>query len=221
MVTRGNMNLIRASYNSFRSQTWTHKELIIVSDNVTGELEQLARSNPQEVKLFEIPPGNELGDLRNLSVAKSRGDFVCQWDDDDLYDPNRIAISMRILSQASVDAVFLNSWLMWWEARKLLAISPVSVWDGSLFARRSIIPIYPSLTKGEDNYITNWICRNHSVALIEYPQLYLYRITGENTWGTQHFERLFGSASKIFSNAELKEAFKLPCFAFANITAHC
>lgn len=216
MVTRGNMNLIRASYDSFSSQSWKHKELIIVCDNVTEELRNLAASNPHEVRLVEAPPGNLLGDLRNLSVARCRGDFICQWDDDDLYDPNRIAISMRILSQASVDAVFLNSWLMWWEARRLLAVSPVSAWDGSMLARRSVVPIYPSLAKGEDNFVTNWICRNHPVALIEYPQLYLYRVTGENTWDEQHFERLFRSASRIFSTAELDEAFKLPCFAFAN-----
>jgi hypothetical protein len=104
---------------------------------------------------------------------------------------------------------------MWWKARKLLAVSPRSVRDGSLFARRSVVPIYPSRAKGEDNFITNWICRNHPVALIEYQQLYLYRITGANTWNTQHFERLFRFASKTFEPAELKEAFKLPCFAFA------
>lgn len=216
MVTRGNIGLIRSSYDSFKAQTWKHKELLIVCDNVTSELRALAGSDPHEVRLIESPAGSTLGDLRNLSVARSRGDFICQWDDDDLYDPNRISVSLRVLSQASVDAVFLSAWLMWWEARALLAVSPRSVWDGSIFARRSVVPIYPSQAKGEDNFVTNWICRNHPVALIEQPQLYLYRITGANTWNAQHFERLFRHASKTFQAAEIEEAFKLPCFRFAH-----
>ncbi len=217
MVTRGNMELIRQSYRSYKSQSWKHRELVIVSENVSDELRCLADDDCGEIRLVEVPKGSfTLGDLRNLSVARSRGDFICQWDDDDLYDPDRISISMKVLIESSVEAVFLYRLLLWWESRGRLSISSSRVWEGSIFARRSAISIYPSFAKGEDSIVTERIIRNNPVSLINYPQLYCYRVTGKNTCDVNHFENWFNHSSKVFKEEEFEAVFKLPCFRFAN-----
>jgi glycosyltransferase involved in cell wall biosynthesis len=216
MVTRGDMDLIYASYSSFKSQSWKNCELVIVCDNVGDELRSLADEDCGKIRLVEVQNGAfTLGDLRNLSVARARGEFICQWDDDDLYDPDRISISMKVLIESSVEAVFLCRWLMWWEKRGLLSISPSRIWEGSLFARKSAISIYPSIAKGEDSVVTDWITKYYSISLIDYPQLYCYRVTGQNTWTINHFEQLFGNSSKAFKADEFITVFKLPCFQFA------
>ena len=215
MVTRGDMNLIRESYRAFKSQSWKNRELVIVSENVTDELRSLARGDSDEVKLVEVHKGTTtLGDLRNLSVARSRGDFVCQWDDDDLYDPDRISICMKVLIESSSDAVFLSRCLLWWKSMGRVAISPVRVWEPSIFARRAVLPIYPSIGKGEDSVVTDWIARYHPISIIDYPQLYCYRVTGNNTSSVDHFEMWFSHATRVFKENEFAAVYKLPCFNF-------
>ena len=208
------MNLIRQSYSSFKSQTWQNRELVIICDNVTEELRALAVSDgDDEVRLVEVVCGRfTLGDLRNLSVARSRGEFICQWDDDDLYDPDRISISMKVLIESSVEAVFLSRWLLWWESMGKLSISSSRVWEGSMLARRSVIPIYASIKKGEDTLVTKLISRQFPISLIDYPQLYCYRVTGYNTFSDNHFEQLFAHSSKVFKEEEFAAVFSLPCF---------
>ena len=213
MVTRGDMNLIRQSYSSFKSQTWQNRELVIVCAHVSDELRSLAADDEREVRLVEIDDGSfTLGDQRNLSVARSQGDFICQWDDDDLYDPDRISISMKVLIESSVEAVFLSRWLLWWESMGKLSISSSRVWEGSMLARRSVIPIYASIKKGEDTLVTKLISRQFPISLIDYPQLYCYRVTGYNTFSDNHFEELFAHSSKVFKEEEFAAVFSLPCF---------
>ncbi len=213
MVTRGNMALIRQSYAGFKSQTWQQRELVIVCDQVSEPLRALARADPAQVRLVEVPAGLALGDLRNISIAHSRGDFVCQWDDDDLYDPRRVAVCMQLLTEAGVDAVFLGRWLIWWEARNLLCLSGTRIWEGSMLASRSAIPVYPALSKGEDTLMCARMLKRTAFALIDYPQLFCYRITGENTWDEAHFDGILKNATQTFRPEEHEGVFRLQCFA--------
>jgi glycosyltransferase involved in cell wall biosynthesis len=212
MVTRGRMQFVKHAYRQFKSQLWPNKELVIVSANVTEPLEELASSD-SDIILIGAAKSLPLGELRNLSIARSTGDFICQWDDDDLYDPQRLSISMAILMRASVSAVFLSRLLLWWQRRNLLSISHLRVWEASMVAARSVIPVYPSLAKREDTMVANWITQHHSVALIDHPNLYCYQVTGQNTWNDKHFENMFRDASFTFPPEQVSSAFTLPCFA--------
>jgi glycosyltransferase involved in cell wall biosynthesis len=215
MVTRGRMPWVRAATASFAAQTWPHRELVIVCDAVTDALRALVAATPQ-VRLEEAPAGLTLGELRNLSLARAHGDFVCQWDDDDLYDPGRIALSMKVLTESGVDAVFLDRWLTWWPARDRLFVSSSRLWEGSVLARRSCMPAYPSQARAEDSVVTQWIARHHAIAvMVDCPWMYCYRVTGENTWDAAHFERHFAEASRVFEGAEAEQIRRLPCFGFA------
>jgi len=212
MVTRGRMQFVKHAYAQFKAQTWPTKELVIVSDNITEPLEDLASSD-STIVLVKAAKNLSLGDLRNLAIARSTGDFICQWDDDDLYDPQRLSISMGILMRASVSAVFLSRLLLWWQQRNLLGITQIRVWEGSMLAARSVMPVYPSLAKREDTSVANWITQHHSIALIDHPKLYCYRVTGQNTWDEKHFENMFRDASLKFTPEQAKSVLSLPCFA--------
>ncbi len=213
MVTRGKMDLVRNSYTSFQDQNYINKELIIVCDAVSEELMELAK-NDNRVLLVNAPQGLKLGDLRNLSVSKSRGEFVCQWDDDDLFDPARISMCVNILIESSASALFLNRWLMHWSQKDIFCISGYRVWEGSMMAKRSVIPVYPSLVKSEDSILVDWIIKNHTIVLLDCPHLYLYRVTGSNTWDENHFNKLFDAATKKYTQDEVDELRKLPCLKY-------
>jgi len=52
-----------------------------------------------------------------------------------------------------------------------------------------LIPIYPRLGQGEDTFVTNAV-RGHAIVAVRAPQLYVYTVTGENTWDERHLERI-------------------------------
>ena len=215
MVTRGNPGLVRSALAAFLAQTWQQKELVIVCDQVTPALQELLSPwDGNGVTLIEVPLGLKLGDLRNIAVSHSRGAFVCQWDDDDLYDPERIAISMKVIRHGQVDAVFLARWLIWWPSKGELVVSESRMWEGSMVARRSVIPVYPSLSRGEDSAVVKWIMERSPVAVMDAPTLYCYRVTGENTWDALHFDKFMARATKRYAPEEQKALLELPCFRF-------
>ncbi len=214
MVTRGNPELVASALACFRAQTWINKELVVVCENVTPALRELLKDD-HRIRLVEVSHKVSLGDLRNLAVAHSTGTYLCQWDDDDLYDPRRIAVQIGILTSAGVMAVFMSRWMIWWAARDVLALSNRRIWEGSMLAHRSVLPIYPALPRKEDSYVTHWVTAYHPIALMDSPQMYCYRVTGQNTWDEAHFERMLAQATKIFEGEEKAALLQLPCFTVA------
>ena len=216
MVTRGNIGMIRQSLASFNDQTWPERELILVTVNVTDELESLIRSHGQgKVRLIPAPKGLSLGEQRNLTLANSQGEYVCIWDDDDLYSPERVTKSVQALEKAGVDAVFLDRLLLWWPSRGRLAISFSRLWEITMLARRTIVPAYPSIGYSEDAIMVDWLTLHSSYALIDAPELYAYRVTGENQCSDDHFERLFSMSDELSSERAAK-LLQSPCFRYAD-----
>lgn len=214
MVTRGNIEFINRSIQMFLLQTWPCKELIIATDVVTEELDKLILTSGPDVRLVTLPLGLRLGDYRNIAIAKSRGDYICQWDDDDFYDSRRISVQMNILLESSVDIVFLSRWLVWWQAKSLFFISNSRVWEGSLIAKRSALSIYPSLGKEEDTKMVDFMLKHHACSLVDAPTLYCYCITGANTFGQSHFDNMLKHASQVIDvNESQKIISSLDCFS--------
>lgn len=206
MVTRGNLKFVSKSIYYFNLQYWKNKELIIVCDNVTNELKSIISKSKSNIKLVEAPKGLTLGDYRNISIANSNGQYICQWDDDDLYSPERISICMRALSDTNTDAVFLQQWWVWWPERSILFLSSVRPWEGSMLAKRSAIPIYPSLSRKEDTPVVDLMTMNLKTCILECPDIYCYVITGKNTWDVEHFEGMLKQATLILKGNEYKTA---------------
>jgi len=218
MVTRGNVVLVRQSLAAFNDQSWPERELIIVTVNVTDELEDLIRTEGQgRVTLVPAQEGLSLGEQRNLTLAHTHGEYVCIWDDDDLYSPERIAISLGALQQAGVDAVFLDRVLLWWPNRNRLAISFSRLWENTMLAKRTAVPAYLALAKGEDSVLVDWLTLHSSHAMIDCPSLYGYRVTGNNITNDYHFDRLFGLSNELSGNRK-QRLLQSPCFRYAAST---
>lgn len=199
----------------FKRQDWRDKELLVATDQVTPDLEELVASS-SGVRLLPLPLGLSLGEYRNLAISRASGDYVCQWDDDDWYDSRRISLQVKALEEAGSDAVFLSQWLIWWQARSLLFLSHQRIWEGSILARRSALPIYPAMEKGEDSAAIAFMLRHSKVSLMDAPSLYCYCVTGQNTYADSHFEGFLRRAAYVFTRAQFAEAFRsLDCLRLA------
>jgi len=193
MVSRGNVSLIRHSLNCFIRQTYPNRELVILLQDVSPALQdqlQAVVGLPWPVQVHRVPPSLGLGDLRNMAVARSRGSLICQWDDDDLHHPTYLDTMVGFIEANAVPAAFLDQWTIWWPARRLFALSHHRIWEGSMVARRAAIPIYPNLARGEDAFVTRALVRRGRIVVVRAPHLYVYTVTGQNTWDAGHMMRL-------------------------------
>jgi glycosyltransferase involved in cell wall biosynthesis len=145
--------------------------------------------------------GATLGALRNRALAAAAGVYVCQWDDDDLYDPARLATQMAALAAMRADACFLGRWALWWPRRQRLAISTQRVWEGSMLCRKAKVPPYPAVRRGEDTPGAEQIARTGRVVFLDQPRLYVYAVHDGNTFEPSHFESHWQAASPQFTGA--------------------
>lgn len=93
---------IERAVQSALAQTWPEKEIIIVDDGSTdgsrAVLSRLAEQNP-EVRIVLHPENRGYACAVNTIVSEARGAFVAILDDDDVSEPERIALQIdRILA---------------------------------------------------------------------------------------------------------------------------
>jgi glycosyltransferase involved in cell wall biosynthesis len=200
MPTRGDPKILRHSLECYLRQDYENRELVVVASDPSPQLETLLASYPEaEIRLVRVSPGLSLGELRNTSIAHARGGLICTWDDDDLYDPRRISISVRaLLAGDSAAAVLLLQLLLWWPARKMAAVTAKGLWEGSMLARRHMVPIYPAVGRHEDNWVLNVIRKIYPVVLVPQPMLYCCAVTGKNTSDLSIYEKEFAKAEKVY-----------------------
>lgn len=204
MVTRNRAARARMAVECFLRQNYPARELVILDDGEDDALREYvgALADPR-IRCFR-PLGERatLGELRNRAVALARGTYVCQWDDDDYYDPARIACQVAALQMTRADACFLHRWTMWWPEARRLALSTRRIWEGSMLCLKAHMPVYPALARGEDTPVADQIVASGRVVLLDQPRLYVYVAHAGNTFDAEHFERHWAAATARFEGED-------------------
>ncbi len=208
MVTAARPASARIAIECFLRQTYSHRELVIVDDGPADELARHVDSiGDERIRMLRRESANAtLGELRNVAVHAARGEVICQWDDDDLFDPDRLWWQVGVLLDAEVDACFLERWTILWTDGPRVAIGTRRLWEGSMVARRDAIAAYPALRRGEDSPVAEALVNGGKVALLDLPELYVYLVHGSNTFDSAHFDAHWEAATLRFEdpNAHLE-----------------
>ncbi|GLY66495.1 glycosyltransferase [Amycolatopsis taiwanensis] len=207
MVTKDRPSLAQRAIRCFLAQTYPSKELVVVDDGPSDALEQFVRDlGDERIRFHRLPPaGQPLGALRNIAVDRARGTYVCQWDDDDLYDPERIEVQMAAILALGAQACFLARQQLWRPARGELAISHVRVWEGTMLCAKGALPRYPPQRRGEDTPVAAGIISSGRVVCVDTPELCTYVCHENNTFEPSHFERIFDVAPKVWRGSDYAE----------------
>lgn len=228
MVTGRRPALAALAIDCFRRQTHPARELIVIDDSGTDALADAVGNDPDGtgglIRWVKLPPGNQpLGALRNRALAEARGDFLCQWDDDDLSAPDRLERQLGALLATGADACAPARLHLWWPARDWIAESSSRIWECALMWRRGAIAGYPERRAGEDTPPVQALARSGLIAVLEAPELYTYVHHGANTFPEAHWMTLW-SASRRRATGEacrlrlgLMEGI-LPCGAYLQAT---
>ena len=201
MVTGRRPALAELAMDCFRRQTYPNRELIVVDDSGTDALaEAVARHDGGKrasIRWLRLPPeGKALGALRNISLAEARGEFLCQWDDDDLSAPDRLYRQAAALLATGADACAPARLQLWWPARDWLSESSSRVWECALMWKKDGIIAYPELRAGEDTPPVEALAKRGLIALLEDPALYTYVHHGANTFPDQHWLKLWSASRR-------------------------
>lgn len=172
----------------FARQTYPNRQLIVVSDDRT--VSDWCRV--EGVWSYYHPDVRVLGDLRNLSVEHAAGEFVAQWDDDDLSAPDRLAVQLAAIrtggdTDGDVDACMLSRVTLDFDFPdgRCRGYSHRHPWECTIVARKNTLGRYPSLPRGEDTPVA--LATRHE--LLDCPDLYMRRYHRANTWDEAHFRQ--------------------------------
>lgn len=195
MVTRDRSAIARRAVECFAAQSWPNKELVIVDDGKEDYEPMLAPYRERfSIDYLRIPedPAVRLGGLRNLSLERARGEYLCQWDDDEWYHPERLERQARALL-AGADLTFLENTLVHLNVPGFVehmyrTSSSVRCVPGTILHRRSSIR-YPNLSRAEDSvYFDEFKSRARVVATPRpHTHLFIRCFHGKNTWDYEHF----------------------------------
>lgn len=177
----------------FRSQTYPHKELVVVDDGLDPVADLLAEL--RDVRYLRVPRRMTIGAKRNLGCREARGDIIAQWDDDDWYAPDRLARQVAPILSGAADITGLANRFMlempigrfWAPADDLHRRMFVGdVHGGTLVYRKSMLAEgirYPEIDLAEDaSLIQQATRRNKRLIRLENAELFVYLRHGRNAW---------------------------------------
>jgi len=149
-----------------------------------------------------------LGEKRNISVKEADGDFVCIWDDDDWYDPNRLTEQMNHLLFHGKSGSILSRWIAFDSCSQKAYLSHKYPLEGSILCKRDVMlqTPYPSLPKNEDTRVIFLLYKQGKLSIInDMAHLYVYIFHGNNTWDLEHFNNNIFSRSNEMSSSFSRE----------------
>lgn len=206
MVTRPERRvLMSAAIEAWLAQTHPNRELVIVVDQgpaaeraaAVASIEAFGRNDIRYT--FPDRPLT-LGALRNFSVSSATGEVICQWDDDDVHHPDRLAAQLSAMNEARSDACLLEDVLLWRQRSDTIywtnwKATPTGGHPATLMCRRSAMPRYPesgpSADRHEDVALLELLRAAHDVhCLAGAPHLYVYVGHGANASGDEHIDML-------------------------------
>lgn len=188
------LGLLKRSVESYCKQTHDQKELVVVvcqCDDYLGHVTTYVRTLCRhDVRVVFQPTAIPLGALRNLALDHSDGNIVCQWDDDDVYHPERISEQLNAMLATGTEATFLSHYLhlfsdtcqVAWCDWTRLQIAEEPGLPGSLLARKQALPRYADLERDEDSMLQRELLRRGvPLTVIEgSTPLYAYTFHGAN-----------------------------------------
>jgi hypothetical protein len=164
---------------AYLDQDWFNRELVMVTADPHPDMAAFVSTFPgANVRLFDVSeelPGATLGELRQIAVEMSAGEYVATWDDDDLSGPRRLTEQVRALvAVPPADACVLYRVAMHDVAGGHVFVGPPGLWTMTMLAQRDSMPRYPALRVNEDDAVVDAFRR--LLILDAPPGLYTYRV---------------------------------------------
>jgi glycosyltransferase involved in cell wall biosynthesis len=193
------LHLLRRCLWSYSRQTVDSslRELLLVHHDgheATRAIQKLLTEFTIDARIFDVPRA-PLGKLRNISIENASGELLCQWDDDDIYHPNRLFVQSLPFVEDSCIATALSTQLLWFCEKGDLYIrrgSKDGIRGTVMFRNGLGLQYDPTMSRGEDSRLMQDLLAYgpSSVHPIDdHPELYVRTYHGLNTWEFEHYHK--------------------------------
>jgi len=196
MLTYNRFNAFKKAFDCYLNQTYGNIELIIVNSGDSRYQQKVEKHIlsivPTKYKITHIlTEKRTIGELRNIAIDYSIGEYIIIFDDDDYHHPNRISQQMELCLKSAVQGTILRNFIA---SRKILFhtvkyyCTILKGLEGTLLFKRGCVR-YPEMNQGEDTTFVNTLNKNaYSIAIIDEPyEMYTYNFYGGNTVSKKHF----------------------------------
>ncbi|WP_316841409.1 glycosyltransferase family A protein [Pedobacter gandavensis] len=187
--------LLRAIVN-FEQQSYPNKELVVSypsKDLPTKKLlERILKISHLKMVLLGRESHGTLGQIRNQAVMAAHGSFICTWDDDDWYHPERLKLQMSQLqnSTSKYQACILQEIILYDRPNESAYLSATYNWSGTLLCKKDLVIKYPyqHTNRVEDGpLIAHLEAKKLLLAITGAYYLYVYIYHGTNVIDGIHF----------------------------------
>lgn len=203
-ITENRVPYLERAYKCYRAQTYINIELIVVcmkDDLATlNFLEHVSALDPSvKVIAIERTERGSLGRLRNTAIDKADGDYICVWDDDDIYHIQRIKKSMDAIQLSNKPAVALSNVVVHDVINGEIYSSTRRSWEQTLLCNKQFLKengiSYADLNRYEDTPLIEKLWRH--IFLLSDPSLYIYSFHKSNTSDAAHFQNFLAAGIKL------------------------
>jgi O-antigen biosynthesis protein len=193
MPTHNRRQFIPLTLENFFSQTYKHKELIVVDDG-SDPIADLVVGYPG-VRYLALSERASIGAKRNLACAEARGEIIAHWDDDDWYGPDRLERQVLPVVGGLADVTGLQNgfvlvlpggefWTMDTRLHRRMFVGDVH--GGTLVFRKSLCTAglrYPDVNLAEDAaLLSDALKRGARLMRIANTGCFVYVRHGRNAW---------------------------------------
>lgn len=110
-VTANRRSMIGAALESYRSQDWPNKELIVIDDG-SQDVRDLCADIPNCVYIYVAGP-QKIGAKRNIACEAASGEIIVTIDDDDWSSSDRVSDQVNRLLESGKAVSGYHSMLFW------------------------------------------------------------------------------------------------------------
>ena len=110
--------------NNYQKQNWKKKELIIILNNDSMNIEKWKEKARlfKNVSVYQLAESISLGNCLNFGIEKAKYDHIAKFDDDDYYSSRYLTQAMTALKEKNASVVGKITTYLYFEDRELLAI---------------------------------------------------------------------------------------------------
>lgn len=202
MLTYNRFKPFKRAVQCYLDQTYPNVELVIVNsgtqkykDKVESYIKDIRNIKHIQVDniikngLFKPDTKiHTIGELRNIGLDNSLGDYVIIYDDDDWHKPDRIEKQVSICESANVHGTILRNFQAIYK-NKYYNCSILHGLEGTLLFKNDGKMKYPEMNQGEDTSFIELLKNSgYNIAIIdEEYNTYRYFFYGNNTVSKKHF----------------------------------
>ena len=194
MLTHERIEYCKTAIESFLSQSYENKELIIVNSGGLKYFELVENfidyQNVDNIRhvFFLKNQQTTIGELRNKGLEHALGDYITVWDDDDFYSKTRVESQVYWIEKEKADFVMFKNFIVSIKNRTRISCKNPNGLEPSLFFKKNHV-LYPKLMKSEDTlFIQQMIDKGFKKYIIDNCEKdYIYNFHGSNTCSHAHF----------------------------------